>query len=477
VIRNLSRATLRDWLGVLLACASLAYPSPIVAATDPPPGAPWTAYPDIGSCSNCRKYAWTNQEGVACEKVTCLDPDWDQCNNTSPLCTPGSSFNTLICGGTGIENCTYVCDANGKGYRQLLCIAVAGSGTVSRKFCDYNAGCGISADGFLEGKPTTISQTCWTGQPSTTQSVGACGTGGCVRKLICKPGQPCCRPGIDPGCTRCTSGGETFDIKPVCGPGGAGYQCTFGKVTVSVPMPCPTVVRQPFPRALVGQPATFQIVGGCSDLPTASNRADVGAPYNQCGDTIFAYEGQLSWICSKPDQSDAEWTMDERAWNVGQTNALGVIPATRNGPSVSHLYETSSYDKAPNGPGFPNLSQRQPAYQVQLKTNYSLVGSFKYHYRTTERRCYEDAGMTQRRTCRDDGYCGDVKFPERKNEWQCRPQGGSETVIVSPTRELPNFIIGDIAVLGAKTPQDLANPNSCGVIATPVIQSQAVLKP
>ncbi|NJM40609.1 MAG: hypothetical protein HC853_07480 [Anaerolineae bacterium] len=300
-----------------------------------------------------------------------------------------------------------------------------------------------------------------------TITSGLCGEGGCKKHLICRPGQPCCRPGIDPGCTEsCEWNGEKIDITPKCGPGGAGYQCTFGKVTVSVPLPCPTVIRKPFPRAIVGQPVSFSIIDGCSALPSASNRTDIGPPYNECGDTIFAYEGQLAWICSKPDMSDAQWTMDERSWNVGQTNSAGTIPSTRIGSSVNHVYETSSYDKAPNGPGYPEMSKRQPAYQVQLKTNYSLVGAFKYHYRTQEERCYWGANQSGgRKQCHNPGAC--LSDPNAANREDCKPDGSRETVIISPTRELPSFIIGNISVTGAKTPQDLADPIAAALLARP----------
>ena len=241
-------------------------------------------------------------------------------------------------------------------------------------------------------------------------------------------------------------------------------------------MPCPSVTRKPFPRAIVGQPVRLQIANACANLPNASGRVDVPPPYDQCGDEIFAYEGQIGWMCSRPDLSDAEWSMDERAWNVGHSNALGPISNQRSGTSATHVYETSSYDLAPNGPGFPNMAQRQPAYQVQLKTNYTLVGAFKYHYRTREEQCFWGANQSGgRKQCHNPGAC--ISDPNRANREDCQPDGSRATVIISPTRELPSFIIPDIAVTGAKTPQDGVNPNSCGVIAIPVISSQSVLQP
>jgi hypothetical protein len=234
-------------------------------------------------------------------------------------------------------------------------------------------------------------------------------------------------------------------------------------------------MRQPFPRAIVGQPVKLWIADGCSELPSDSGRVEVPPPYDECNQTIFAYEGQLGWICSTPDMADAQWTMNERTWNVGQRNAAGVITASRTGSSITHIYETSSVDMPPNGPGYPNLMSRLPAYQVQLQTRYSLVGAFRYQYRKQETYCYETWG--ERKECRDSAYCDAYGYPQRRNEYRCRPDARTETVWVSPTLELPTFIIPNIPVEGARTPQDPGTANRCGVIPVPVIASQAILKP
>lgn len=463
---------------VVVIVTQVMMPSIVLAQQQPPSNATWVPAANVGTCTQCGNWHWTNQAGVACQTFTCLGPNWPKCAEKIPsekICTPGSTFNVTQCSVTGVETCSYTCNTGGTGYLAPVCRAVGNGGNFRRQYCDYNASCPVN-NGFVEGRPTTIDALCTQNGAVQTITRGACGTGGCSRKLICRPGQPCCRPGIDPACTpQCQSHGETIDVVPKCGPGGQGYQCTYGKLTLSVPLPCPSVTHKPFPRALVGQPIQFEITNACADLPTSGNRVDVGPPYDVCGDTIVAYEGQLAWICSTPDMSDAEWMMDERAWNVGKVGADGPILAQRTGATIRHTYETSSVDLAPNGPGYPDMLRRQPAYQVQLKTNYSLVGAFRYHYRTQERRCYNDAGKTQQRECRDSGYCDNPGFPERQNEWQCRPEGASETVWITPTREAPVFILPNIPVIGAKTPQDLGNPNSCGVIATSVLQSQAVL--
>ena len=444
-------------------------------AQAPDPNATWQPAPNVGTCTRCGTWQWTNGDGLACQTFTCLGPGWPECANQAPsdrLCTPGTSFSVTSCGATGVETCRYTCNVIGTGYGPPVCQTVGNGGNFSRTFCDFNAGCPIDG-GFVEGRPTTVSQLCTQNGPVQTVTRGQCGEGGCSRRLVCRPGQPCCRPGIDPGCEQCPYQGGVLDIRPQCGPGGQGYQCTFGRLTLSVPMPCPVVLREPFPRALVGQPVRLWIADGCADVPAAGDRMEVGPPYDACGDTIFAYEGQLAWMCSSPDLSNAQWAMDERPWNVGHTNAGGVIANERAGASITHIYETSSVDLAPNGPGYPDVMSRLPAYQVRLRTNYTLVGAFRYQYRTQERRCYEAWG--ERKTCRDDGYCDDPGFPERRDEYACRADHGVETVWISPTRELPMFIIPDIAVEGARTPQDPLLANACGPIPVPVIQVQSTI--
>lgn len=461
-------------LGAFLLVTSHIQPA---SAQSLPPNASWSPAPNVGSCTRCGNWQWVNGDGAACQSFTCLGPGWPNCADHPPsehICNPGQQYSVTGCGVTGVENCTYTCNAQGTGYGAPSCTTVGNGGNFLRSFCDYgtSAGCPVQG-GFVQGRPTTLNQQCTQDGVMQTITRGACGEGGCSRRLVCKPGQPCCRVGIDPGCSQCTWNNQAIDLQPKCGPGGAGYQCTFGKVTVSVPLPCPNVSRHPYPRALVGQPVKLQIVNGCGDLPTAGNRVDIGPPYDECGDSIFAYEGQIAWICSSPEMADAEWTMDERSWNIGHRNIAGPILDKRTGGSVTHIYETSSYDKAPTGPGAtPN--QRQPAYQVHLTTHYNLVGAFRYHYRTQEHRCYWGPNQTGgQKPCHNPGAC--LNDPNAANRDDCKPDGSATTEIVSPTRELPTFIIGNIPVEGARTPQDPANPNVCGAIGIPVLQAQSIL--
>jgi hypothetical protein len=207
-------------------------------AQPPDPNATWEPAPNVGTCTRCGTWHWTNADGVACQSFTCLGPGWPSCANQTRngrLCTPGQSFVVTNCGAIGVQSCTYTCNASGDGYEPPVCRTIGNGGNFRRTFCDYNAGCPVD-NGFVEGRPTTIAEICTQDGPLQTVTRGACGEGGCRRRLVCRPGRPCCRPGIDPGCTpQCVSRGEPLDITPQCGPGGAGYQCTFGRLTVSVP--------------------------------------------------------------------------------------------------------------------------------------------------------------------------------------------------------------------------------------------------
>jgi hypothetical protein len=319
----------------------------------------------------------------------------------------------------------------------------------------------------------------------------------------CKPGQPvycsgggilqCTPDGKVPVCPGgCEAGGNCPKVcnqLPECHPAGSTWACTWNSVpVVSVPLPCPQVQRQPWPRGLVGVPVRFEITVAGS-VPGASNSVSVSPP--TCDSrTIIGYRGTLSWMVENLD--GAQWSMDERPWNVG--HASDNIPSPIDGRSVSqsmlngdltvrderqgrvvtHIYETSSYDKPENGPGFPDLAQRQPAYQVSLHTQWTLVGDFQYQQRETIVVCKDNSNPPQTVPCPPpQGWCdhhpGD---PGCRSDIHIRV-----TEVISPWHPGPAIRIGGIEVVGAVTPQDTAKAPTCDVIAVPVIASQAVLKP
>ena len=313
-------------------------------------------------------------------------------------------------------------------------------------------------------------------------------SGGGVRQCSPDGTAPECPPPCPPG--QCP---EVCEELPKCRPDPSGqWVCSWNDVDiVAVQTPCPIVQRNPWPRGLVGVPNRFEITGGCGEAPTASNSVSINPP--TCDRrTIIGYRATLTWVCSDPSFANARWTMDERSWNVGHASADIQSPVDgrpvsqsmlngdltihdqRQGRTVTHIYETSSYDKPSNGPGYPNASQRQPGYQVRLRTTWTLVGNFQYQQRETVERCYDNSTPPQPVGCPPprewcDAHSGD---PNCRDDINIRV-----TEIISPWHPGPVIQIPDIAVEGALTPQDAGQPLACGAISTPILQSQAVLKP
>lgn len=305
---------------------------------------------NIGSCSGCYQCNWLNGNDVLCQNTACTVGDYPACTSraSGPICKPGSQFEVTRCGVTGVERCSYTCNTQGSGYASA-CQAVGNGGNVRRTYCDYNAGCG-GGNGYLIGQPVTVAKTCTQNGAQQSVTRGQCGAGGCTRRLQCPPGKKCdCPP---EGCTQCAwANGVSEPLMPECGPSGNGYgyACKYGRLTVEVALPCPSVARTPYPYGLVSLPHALSIVSTCAG-PSAQNSVGVPEPWNHCGDTVIGYRGQLAWLCSKPDQSDATWQMDERPWNLGHIGADGGrIEAQRTGRSIRHVYETSSVDRPIKG--------------------------------------------------------------------------------------------------------------------------------
>ena len=375
-----------------------------------------------------------------------------ECN----YCTPGS---TRQCGGT-----TQVCPDSGQFPPCPKC-------KPGDKF--------ICPDGKVSQCVNGQYETCTECKPG--ESV-YCSNGGTLR---CTPDGkvPVCPSGCDVNGT-CP---KVCNQLPECHPVGVGWACSWnGTPVVSVPTPCPQVQRTPWPRGLVGVPMRFAIVN-TSDVPGASNSVSVVPP--TCDSRIIiGYRGTLSWMVESLD--NAQWTMDERPWNIGQTSNNIISPVdgrpvsqsmlngdltirnTRQGRAVTHIYETSSYDKPANGPGYPNLSVRQPAYQVGLHTRWTLVGNFQYQQRETVTNCYDNSSPPSRVTCPPpDDWCN-----AHPGDSSCRPDIHIRvTEVISPWHPGPAIHVGGIEVVGAVTPQDAAKGSTCDTIPTPIIQSQSVL--
>ena len=153
-------------------------------AQQPPPNAVWEPAPSIGTCSRCGNWRWTDALGQPCQSFTCLGPGWPTCADqvtNSHICTPGEQFNVTECAVTGVETCSYTCNAQGTGYGAPTCQAIGNGGNFRRTFCDYNAGCPVG-NGYAQGRPTTVSALCTQNGTLQTVTYGACGTDGCNRR-------------------------------------------------------------------------------------------------------------------------------------------------------------------------------------------------------------------------------------------------------------------------------------------------------
>ena len=401
-----------------------------------------------GSCTGCTTtIVYIND--IPCELVTCTDPNYPVClDNGAGRCTDGTAYQSKVCRPNGVELITYLC--TGGIWNLATQEVVNGNGYNERFFCDYgvnNAGCGRTEAGDLLGIPTRVREICSPLGYINEIERGACGDPPCriparcviTHNLHCD--EPACRE----------------QSAPVCYDTGGKWVCAFdGVPIVELPKPCPAVQRSPFPRGMVGIPNSFAITSGCAGGGASKK---VGFEDRQkCGKTVVAYSASVSAACAAPDMG-ATWTMDERDWNVGHTSDNGlVVEGSRSGIAMQHIYETSSYDKPANGPGFPNMADRQPAYQVTLRTQWLLSANFSEDLKVKKTKCYIQGTDTEVACDRTD-----VVIEQR-------------TVEEIETHSIGSFVYGPFNVLGAHDPQDTFQPNYCGQLPLPVIQSQAIIE-
>jgi len=326
-------------------------------------------------------------------------------------------------------------------------------------------------------------------------------------RLGCAPGQPIYCPNgeqrickadctYDP-CPDCPPGGcppppciDKCSLgDPVCVERGGEWVCSWaGYEIVRVPKPCPEVVREPWPRAMVGVPLELRITSSCQGA-TNSGAVSVGPI---CPDFchIIGLRGTVSFQCDSAQLADSEWRMDEREFNIGKTSDDIMTPYVgdgqpgnnpslrkprtvhqimsetegdaeikdiRQGLRVRHVYETPSYNKPVNGPGWPDVNKREPAYQVNLRTRWRLTGAFQYQRLITHIRCYNNAGQ--------EVSCDSQPPPAYTRVFTETPW------FTGPTVSIP------VEVVGARVLADPVLRNQCTVIPIPVQQVQTVLVP
>ena len=136
------------------------------------------------------------------------------------------------------------------------------------------------------------------------------------------------------------------------GGGGGGFY-TFScagdyDVSASVSIPCPAMLRAPYPRGIVAAPVQFSTSPGGSSASSGSR--------NWCTPTIRNYTIGVGW-----DQLPIppKWDFNDRAWCSG--------PPVANGWTVYHAYCAASYGLEENGPSLRGLLEL-PSYQVSVQT-------------------------------------------------------------------------------------------------------------
>jgi hypothetical protein len=149
---------------------------------------------------------------------------------------------------------------------------------------------------------------------------------------------------------------------------------------MGAPLPAPFESGTPGRLTLQDYPAYSAFPGYCgpngpgysqgcwSDPAAFPQREETEEP--QPGD-VREYRLGLRW--RRLDQTDGPdlgayppicWDLDERDWNLGQDHGYGPIRAVDCGNSVSHIYETSSWDKPHNGPRFISPADACPAWEA-----------------------------------------------------------------------------------------------------------------
>lgn len=128
-----------------------------------------------------------------------------------------------------------------------------------------------------------------------------------------------------------------------------GYNFTCGgnyNVTASSSVPCPSVVRDPYPRALVNTPNKFVLSSGGTSASSNSRE--------WCEPGIRNYTISVGW-----DQLPITpiWDWNERSWSDQ--------PGFGKGWIEFHTYDTSSFGLRENGPSKEGRLDL-PAYQVSV---------------------------------------------------------------------------------------------------------------
>ena len=134
---------------------------------------------------------------------------------------------------------------------------------------------------------------------------------------------------------------------------GLRFNIHYYNQTIDVPYPCPTVIRNPYPRAIAGQPAQFIL-----------------------NKDVFVYDGAVIPSCT-PDiknykfsvkmEQDAAykpvWVWKDRAWSSS--------PGQDRGWKVTHIFDTASFNLFNTlGPGL--TTEKLPSYDPTVMVKWNI---------------------------------------------------------------------------------------------------------
>ncbi len=309
-------------------------------------------------------------------------------------------------------------------------------------------------------------------------------------------------------------------------PGGIDQICDDWQwdVAVQVQIPPAQALRNPWPRALVGLPATLWYTGAPNRVEQFSaGRAfpcavDQGAGYSDLGDipacpapvgqpaegTRVNWQLGVAWqrwqtgspaVYGYTPPYEALITVEDRAWNAS---------GAAEGYVLQHTFETSSYSLTANGPRWnPACQERDctcdervlawdmPAYQGGVQTWWYPQWTWRYDELQCTRRewspCFYRAERPLGITYRD---CPDPDYYQIEvcAEWRWRTVTGPLTGC--PGEQQGAWCLYDLSVLGynkmtpwaaVETAGADASGNRCGSftpgLAIPVIEAQSILIP
>jgi hypothetical protein len=228
-----------------------------------------------------------------------------------------------------------------------------------------------------------------------------------VITVICLDEAACVPPTAVPGATPTPGTGEFWpcDYPPtVDGNGVIRQPCDDWpgwQVEAVARIPSMPVLRNPWPRGIVGEPNCFWYPGGVdgnenwSDTAIPCQGVDYGATYDEdtydCGgDTGQVGQGakvnyQIGVAWRRWKQSDGpymgfsppaefSWVIEDREWNGGTT--------MRTGPSTCYTFETSSYGLEDYGPVWNPDCQEETCDCDERVLDYLGAESYRVNFQT-----------------------------------------------------------------------------------------------